>query len=204
MEEIWKDIEGYEGRYQVSNYGRVKSLEFERPTKCNATRITKEKILSKRLDSKGYSFVMLYDGAPNNKAKSYKVHRLVASAFISNKDNKPQVNHKDLNKSNNLVDNLEWVTQSENIQHALRNGAMRPTYGKRPEYWRSRIAEGVTKHQGKPVVQLTLENEIIDEYPSINEASRSVFGTEKTHIGDCCKGTRTMCGGYKWRFKEMD
>lgn len=100
-DEIWKDIKDYEGLYQVSNYGRVKN------SKRNSIRIP-------YLNEKGYHRIILYK---NNKTKKPKVHRLVAQAFISNPDNKSEVNHKDFNKLNNHVDNLEWTSGEENRLH---------------------------------------------------------------------------------------
>ena len=104
--EIWKDIKGYEGLYQVSNLGRVKSL----PRKNHP----KEEFRNLSPDSKGYLRVNLFK---NNKGKTHKVHRLVAEAFIPNPNNYPQVNHKDENKANNNVDNLEWCTNKYNVNY---------------------------------------------------------------------------------------
>lgn len=108
--EIWKDIIGYEGLYQISNFGRVKS--FPR-------RGTTTKILKPRINRQGY---LLVDLCKNAKSKRFPLHRLVAQAFISNPENKPEPNHEDGNKFNNHVSNLKWVTKSENIQHAMNNG----------------------------------------------------------------------------------
>ena len=108
MKENWKDIKGYEGIYQVSDKGRIKSLAN------NKTR--KEKILKLRKDKNGYLEVNLHK---DNKSITRKVHRLVAEAFISNPYNKPYINHKDCNPSNNNADNLEWCTQKENIDYSL-------------------------------------------------------------------------------------
>ena len=107
--EVWKDIEGYKGLYQVSNLGRVKYLP-----KYN---IKKEGIMSYTLRS-GYRNLIL---RKNGKRKSKQIHRLVAQAFIPNPKNKPFVNHKDFNRQNNTVDNLEWVTQKENVQWSICN-----------------------------------------------------------------------------------
>lgn len=115
--EIWKDIQGFENMYQVSNIGKIKSLERTIKTKKGFLRV-KERILDGSKDTKGYLQVELKkDGKRNIKV----IHRLVAEAFIPNIDNKEQVNHKDGNKLNNNVDNLEWVTCQENIQHAWKN-----------------------------------------------------------------------------------
>ena len=113
MEEIWKDIKEYEGLYQVSNLGRVKS--FPR----NGTQVNAIKILTLKLHHTGYYRVTL---SKNNKRIDKLVHRLVAETFIPNPNRKPQVNHKDGDKLNNRVDNLEWNTCLENVQHSIYTG----------------------------------------------------------------------------------
>ena len=117
-DEIWKDIKDYEGLYQISNYGNVKSLPKERRNR-RGVYIQKEKLLSLTNTSTGYKKVEL---VKDGKRKGFKVHRLVAQAFIPNPDEKPQVNHIDGDKTNNYVDNLEWVTASENSIHAYNTG----------------------------------------------------------------------------------
>lgn len=117
--EIWKDIEGYEGLYQVSTYGNIKSLARPRKNGNGKCYIQKEKLLKQTFTSTGYKKVELYK---DGKRKSFKVHRLVAMAFIPNPDNKPEVNHINGNKINNNIDNLEWVTSSENSVHAYETG----------------------------------------------------------------------------------
>ncbi len=106
MIEVWKDIKGYEGLYQISNCGRVRSL-------------ISNKIRKFSVNHKGYFQIMLYK---DNVGKNYRVNRLVAEAFIGNPYNKEQVNHIDGDKKNNHVSNLEWVTGMENIKHAIDNG----------------------------------------------------------------------------------
>lgn len=117
MLEIWKDVQGYEGRYQVSNLGNVKSL------KDNLGR-PREKLRSLATTNQGYKKVDLH--RKGDKPKSKYVHRLVVEAFLPNPENKPMVNHKDSNPSNNHIENLEWCTQAENVQHGYREGNMKP------------------------------------------------------------------------------
>lgn len=113
--EIWRDIAGYEGLYQVSNKGRIKSLRWK-----------EDRLLRTTLDSHYYPKTNL---CKDHVQLTYLVHVLVATAFIPNPENKPVVNHKDCNKENNCVENLEWVTYSENLVHAIKMG--RKTYKKK-------------------------------------------------------------------------
>ena len=114
MKEEWKDIEGYEGRYAISSKGRLYSYRYRRIIVPGETK-------------KGYFVQGL---CKDGKMKSYLIHRLVAQAFIPNPDNFDEVNHKDLNKKNNSIENLEWVTRKDNRNHAIRNGHLGYRFGK--------------------------------------------------------------------------
>lgn len=123
MQEVWANIIGWEGHYQVSNFGRVKSLERKVVRVLPYPSILKlpETIKSLTNNGNGYKFVFLKRGGERTK---FFVHRLVAQAFIPNAEDKPIVNHKDLNRSNNHITNLEWVTDSENVKHRYRMRAV--------------------------------------------------------------------------------
>lgn len=119
--EVWKDVKGYEGLYQVSNFGRIKSLQRIKLYE-NCIHIKKECLLKQSKGSRGYLQVSL---AFNKKKKSVLVHRLIANAFIDNFLNKNQINHKNGIKTDNRIQNLEWVTAKENTNHAHQNGLCR-------------------------------------------------------------------------------
>lgn len=123
MTEVWIDISGYEGLYQVSNLGRVKSCEKIVPHYKGGDRLLKELIRKPVTDKDGYMVIDLYK---EGKGKLYKVHRLVGIAFIPNEEGKKAINHKNGIKNDNNVNNLEWCTDSENQRHAFRIGLKKP------------------------------------------------------------------------------
>ena len=171
MEEIWRDIEGYEGLYQVSNLGRVKSLTRIIHHKNNTLQPRYEKIMNAKNNQRGYLKIRL---SKNSKRSSYYVHRLVALTFIPNDNNKRCVNHKDCNKLNNILDNLEWATDSENIIHAYNNNLF--------------------KTQKRVICIETNEifNNLIDAYLKT--------GTNKSKICGCCNKKIEKAGGYHWEY----
>ena len=124
MKEEWRDIDGFEGLYQVSNLGRVKRIAHCSNYKGNTLRFLPERIKEQSVDKSGYKTVSLYS---ENKMKLCKVHVLVGKAFIPNIENLPQINHKDENKSNNCVSNLEWCTPHYNNNYGTRNLRMSET-----------------------------------------------------------------------------
>lgn len=186
--EEWKDIPGYLGYYQISNLGRVKSLErtiVYPPSKYypnGRTRVLKEKIMTPSIDKKGYQFVQLFI---NGKFRSKKVHRLVAESFLLNPNNFPQVNHKDENKLNNSVKNLEWCTLIYNINYGT---------GKYRKTLRKRI----------PVVQYTKDGKLIREYESATAATKilNIKQGYARSILQTCRGVYKYFHGYIWKFKQ--
>lgn len=125
--EKWKDISGFEGYYKVSNLGRVKGLRRVYQTMAGHEEILPERILKLQKDPNGYPYVSLskIEKRGNEARNNYLVHRLIAKAFIPNPENKPCINHKNLNKSDNSIVNLEWCTHKENIIHAALNGRLK-------------------------------------------------------------------------------
>lgn len=180
MNEIWKDVVGYEGLYQVSNLGRVKRVRG-RDSRGN---LRNERVLKPR-SIHGYMIAHLCkDGTPSNKA----VHRLVAEAFLNNPNNLPEVNHIDGDKTNNLVSNLEWISSSDNSLHAFRLGLRTAN-----KTFTGRV--GNLHPRSKSVYCVELET----LYDNARVASESV-GCNETKIRDCCRGERLTCGGYHWRY----
>lgn len=179
--EIWKDIKGYETKYQVSNLGRIKSCKFWSGNRY----ISNEKILKQANTPKGYLVVCL---RKNNKAKVYRVHRLVAQAFIPNPEDKPQINHIDNNRKNNKVDNLEWVNNSENQQHAFK-------YGNQKRY------KGSKNYSAIKITQYDKDNNFISEWGSITEASIK-NNISSTSINNCLRKRSKSAGGFIWKYKE--
>jgi hypothetical protein len=187
-------IEGYPN-YEILEIGVVRNIKTGR-------------IIEGSAGSKGYIIVKLYN---NGKAKTVKMHRLVAEAFIPNLDNKPQVNHIDGVKSNNSVDNLEWVTNGENGKHAYDNGLRIMT-----DEWKSKISKSNTgkkktqeaidkirknNSQSKSVIQLDLDGLFVNRFSSTKEAERET-GIRSSNISNCCHGKRRQAKGFKWVFAE--
>ena len=175
MNEIWRDIVGYEGLYQVSNLGNVKSLNYNKTGK--------ERNLKPGTDGSGYRFVNL---CKNGKIRLFKIHRLVAQAFLENPDHKSDVNHKDENKTNNCVDNLEWMTSKENANFGTRN---------------ERLAKSLINHpeKAKSVIQYSLYGKFIKEWPSMHQIEREL-GFSPGNISECCNKKRKTSYGYIWKF----
>lgn len=182
MEEIWKDVVGYEGLYQVSNTGKVKSIDW------NHSGVAKELTA---YEQRGYKLVGIQR---NGTRHNYLVHRLVATAFIDNPEGKPDVNHIDGKKDNNCVDNLEWVTKSENTRHAIRTGLRPPTC----DFERKRGAEHPCS---KPVDQYDVSGNIIRHWACVQDIY-SELGYRKSCVRRVCNGYRKTYRGYKWKYTK--
>ena len=194
MKEIWKDIEWAQG-YQVSNLGKVKSLERPHKSHHGTTYIQKERILKTRLDPNGYEKVGILK--KDGKQKQVMVHRLVAEAFIPNPDNLPQVNHKDENRSNNIVNNLEWCTAkyNQNYGHCRENHSKAMMGKKMPE----EVKEKLRLINSKPVLQYDVYGNYIRIWDSVAQASREL-GIDNESIRQACLGKFRHAGFYKWKY----
>lgn len=217
--EEWRDIVGYEGLYQVSNMGRVKSLErFD-----TKGRKVNQKIRRLTISNVGYPCVSLYDKEGNDVL--FCVHLLVLTAFVPNVENKPCIDHINTIRTDNRVENLRWVTHRENnnnpITRKRMSEAQKEIYNtiegrkemkrrsllafteeakakKRETIKRPEILAKWTKAHGRKVVQLTMDGNFIAEYDCIRAAHEA---TGACHISDVCSGKRKWAGGYKWQYK---
>lgn len=185
--ELWKDIEGYEGRYQVSNIGRVKSLGRFVENPIHGLIWRKEKIMSPARDKGGYrQFTVCKSGSQ----RSLKLHRIVGFLFVNNPDpaNLPDINHNDGNKDNNAASNLSWTNDSLNGQHAWDTGLRTKRFGK--DHWAS-----------KAVVQKDLNGKRLAMYGSIKEAGRQTGICDKNINSSVLKKkNHATAGGYQWEY----
>ena len=177
MSEEWRDVVGYEGLYQVSDQGRVKSLERKVSHWRGGERIQKECILKPDVSKDGYLRAGLWAGG---KRKWLRIHRLVCEAFHENHDNKPQVNHINEDKTDNRACNLEWATARENSNFGTRN-------------------ERLGKAQSKPVAQYAQDGELIKVWQSTNEVERQT-GFSHGYICKTANGKYKQAYGFIWKY----
>lgn len=174
-EEVWKYIDNYSNKYKISNYGNIISYAVNQ----NGYKI------KPRIDRYGYYKVAL---SKNGKRIYTTIHRLVAQTFIPNPENKPTVNHKDGNKLNNYVGNLEWSTNQENAQHAWNTGLQRKRFGKYND-------------KSKKVYQYDKNMNLLNTFESTRDVERKT-GFDHSHIADCCVGKTKQAYGYIWKYHK--
>ena len=179
-EEIWKDVKGYEGLYQVSNLGRVKSLERAIIRKDGKKLPVEERILEPSTNRYGYLLVNFSDSS--GEKKTFPVHRLVCKTFHENPKNKPCVNHIDENKTNNTASNLEWCTYEENNNHGTHNTRM-------------------AKTRSKQVGQYTTDDKLIKVWQSTIEVEKQLRFLQ-SHISEAARGKLKTAYGYVWKYIE--
>ena len=175
MHEEWKDINGYEGLYQISNTGKVKSIGRHKKQGARPIEWQDDMIIKQRKNRCGYFYLILHK---DGEKKTKTIHSLVGEAFIENPEAFPQINHKDENKENNHSSNLEWCSASYNVNYGTRN-------------------ERSKKTQQKPVAQLNLDGTLIKVWDGVSEAARGL-GIYTGNISSCCKGRLHKTGGYRW------
>ena len=202
--EVWKAIPGYEGIYEVSDQGNVRSLDryVYRPTLLwgqAAMTFCEGRELKPQRDKKGYLEICLSNGCKKT-AKRFKVHRLVAMAFIPNPDSLPMVNHKDEDKHNNRVDNLEWVTPQQNCLHGTATARQNKSrHHNDPD--NKRWKEIAMKHALGCCRYNKADNTLVKQYASLTEAAQD-SGTNITTILNQCKGKTQSRTSTYWRYAE--
>ncbi len=188
MGEVWKDIPGYEGLYQISSMGRLKSFKQSKSGKVLSCKNSKGDYIRVVLRGKGV------------KNRSASIHRLVAEAFVPNPNDKPEVNHKDNNKQNNRAENLEWVTRKENANHAIRHNP--------------NIIKGMVRYnryvRPKTILQYSRRGGLVAEYPNSMAAQRATGVCNRNILQVASKDefspgrVRKQAGGFVWKFKRSE
>ena len=212
LKEEWRDIEGYEGLYQVSSNGVIRSLDRYIFCPLNGKRLIKGKEIKKHLCKNGYYFVVL---SKNSQGKNCYIHRLVAAAFIPNSENKPCIDHINTDRTDNRVENLRWVTHKENMNNPLSKDNITlwkigkkqsyETVEKRVSKLRGKPRTEYVKHKisisnSKPISQYDLDNNKISDFNSIKEAKEK---TGIKTIADNLSGRQKTAGGYIFRYIKV-
>jgi hypothetical protein len=179
--EIWKDVVGYEGLYQVSNLGRLKSPPKKGHKGC---------IMKPSIKKDGYVRIQLIKCS---KYKTLYVHRIVAEAFLQHDSERNEVNHIDGNKSNNKLENLEWVTSKQNIEHSIKTG-LRKSSGMKGRF-------GKLSPKSKSILQLSACGKVIRKWDSISDAARELRCSPQS-ICSVLSGRKKSCKGYLWEYAD--
>lgn len=182
--ELWKDIPNFEGLYQASSLGNIRSI------------YRYKKVLKQTKSKNGYLKVML---CANKKRKLISVHRLIAMTFLENFDINLQANHKNGIKTDNKVENLEMVTPSENIRHSFKNGLQKAKYGENHPLYRK---YGKDNKTSKKVNQYDMQGNFIKTWDSIKDVEREL-NINNSNISSCCNGKKGSAGGFKWKHYKM-
>lgn len=187
IKEIWQDIPDYLGLYKVSNFGRVQSLARYVPRKNGQMGFVPERELKPGTDRHGYKNVVL---SKNGTHKTFTIHKLVALAFIPNPEQLPEIDHKDGTRTNNRVENLQWVTRKQNANNPI------------SKYRYSEMAKARKPYKSlqKRIYQIK-DGVIINEFASMREAER-ITGVAHSSIRRVISGTLKMAGGFVWKDKS--
>lgn len=177
MNEIWRDVVGYENLYQTSNLGRARSVDRWVKDTNGSLRFYRGRILKPFKNTQGYLQVGLWK---NGKVKYFTVHRLVAEAFLPNTDNLPEVNHKDENPQNNFVSNLEWCNRTYNVNYGT-------------------AIQRSSKKRSKLILQYTLDGQFVREWESTSECGRNGFN--QGAVAACCRGELKKYKDFIWKYK---
>lgn len=191
MQEVWKDIDGYDGNYQISDLGRVRSVKHRINNYVRGgSKDDDYMILSPCINHKtGYVQIVL---RKNYKQKLFLIHRLVAQHFIPNPENKKTVNHINGIKTDNRSNNLEWATHKENIKHSFNNNLQ-------PKYWIGKF--GKDHSTSKKILQYNINGHLIKEWDCISDAARTL-GINSSCITHCAKGHSNTAAGFVWKYKN--
>lgn len=190
MEEIWKAIEGFEGLYEVSNIGNVRTLNYKRTKNVSN--------LKQKTQDNRKRVILCKNGVP----KTYLVHRLVANAFIPNPEKKPCIDHIDGNPSNNNVENLRWCTQQENCSFplAIKHKCEAMKGNNLGKHHSEETKKKIGYAKSKQVYQYTLDNVLVNIWCSAKEASVKLKLSQSA-ITNCCRGESSTSNGYIWKYK---
>jgi hypothetical protein len=181
MNEIWKDVPGYEGLYEISNFGNVMSLNY----RGHGYR----KQLTPKCNNAGRLWVEL---CKNGERKPWLIHRLVGMVFIPNPNEYPQINHKDENPKNNVVSNLEWCTREYNIQYYRDRHPERPPFRPSRNY---RVRSNI------PVIQLTKDGTVVRRWDNSCQVKKTM-GWSDWSVAECCRGNRKTAYGFIWKYEH--